>query len=55
MTGPALRDDPRVDPRLVAAVAPMGLADPLPASTLDATTDLDVIRKVLGHLEAGSA
>ncbi|NLD77370.1 MAG: alpha/beta hydrolase [Acidimicrobiales bacterium] len=52
---PALRDDPRVDPRLVAAVAPMGLADPLPPSTIDAGTDLEVIRKVLGKLEAGSA
>lgn len=52
---PALRDDPRVDPRLVAAVAPMGLAGPLPPSTIDASTDLEVIRKVLGKLEAGSA
>ena len=52
---PALRDDPRVDPRLVAAVAPMGLADPLPPSTIDADTDLDVVRKVLAKLEAGSA
>lgn len=55
MTGRALRDDPRVDPRLVAAVAPLGLADPLPPPTIDADTDLESIRKVLGHLEAGSA
>lgn len=55
MTGPALRDDPRVDPRLVAAVDPMGLADPLPPSTITADTPLEDIRKVLGHLEARSA
>ncbi len=50
----ALRDDPRIDPRLVAAVEPFGLADPLPASTLDASAPLDVIRSVLAKLEAGS-
>ena len=54
-TRPSLRDDPRVDPRLVAAVAPMGLADPLPPSTITAGTPLEDIRKVLGKLEAGSA
>lgn len=52
---PALRDDPRVDPRLVAAVEPFGLADPLPPPRIDADTDLEVIRTVLGKLEAGSA
>ncbi|UDY36705.1 alpha/beta hydrolase fold domain-containing protein [Dermatobacter hominis] len=51
----ALRDDPRVDPRLVAAVEPFGLADPLPPSALDASAPLEVIRSVLGKLEAGSA
>ncbi len=56
MTGTrALRDDPRVDPRLVAAVEPYGLADALPPSRLDATAPLDVIRGALGKLEAGSA
>ncbi len=53
-TTPALRDDPRVDPRLVAALAPFGLADPLPPSRLDASTPLDRIRSVLDRLEAGS-
>ena len=50
-----LRDDPRVDPRLVAAVEPFGLADPLPPSALDGSAPLEVIRSVLAKLEAGSA
>ena len=54
MTYGGLRTDPRVDPRLVAAVAPLGMADPLPPSTIDADTDLDVLVKVLGKIEAGS-
>jgi acetyl esterase/lipase len=52
---PSLRDDPRIDPRLVAAIAPMGLAEPLPPSTIDADTPLETIRTVVGKLEAGSA
>ncbi len=51
---PALRDDLRVDPRLVAAMEPFGLADALPPSRLDAATPLDKIRSVLDRLEAGS-
>jgi acetyl esterase len=51
----ALRDDPRIDPRLVAAVEPFGMADALPPSTFDASTPLEKIRSVLGRLEAGSA
>lgn len=55
-SGPiALRDDPRVDPRLVAAVAPLGLADPLPPSTVDASTPLPTILRVLEKMEQGSA
>ena len=54
-TTPALRDDPRVDPRLVAAVEPFGLADPLPPSRLDASAPIEVIRDALAKLEAGSA
>ena len=53
-TTPALRDDPRVDPRLVAAMEPFGLAGPLPPSRLDASTPLEKIRSVLDRLEAGS-
>ncbi len=55
MSGRALRDEPRVDPRLLAAVEPFGLADPLPQSSVDASTPLDVIRKVLARLEGGAA
>ena len=54
-TTPALRNDPRVDPRLIAAVEPFGLADPLPPSRLDASAPIDVIRGALAKLEAGSA
>ncbi|MDQ2679194.1 MAG: alpha/beta hydrolase [Actinomycetota bacterium] len=52
---PALRDDPRVDPRLVAAMEPLGLAGPLPPSRLDASTPLEKIRSALDRLEAGSS
>ena len=51
---PALRDDPRVDPRLVAAMEPFGMADSLPPSRLDASAPLEKIRSVLDRLEAGS-
>lgn len=54
MTYGGLRSDPRVDPRLVAAVEPLGLAGPLPPSTIDADTELDVLVKVIGRIEAGS-
>lgn len=52
---PALRDDPRIDPRLVAAVEPFGLADPLPPSRLTAEVPLEDIRSALDRIEAGSA
>lgn len=52
---PSLREDPRIDPRLVEAIAPMGLAEPLPPSTITADTLLEDIRKVIRKLEAGSA
>jgi acetyl esterase/lipase len=51
----ALRDDPRVDPRLVAAVEPFGLADVLPPSTIDAATPLPDILRILDRLEQGSS
>lgn len=50
----ALRDDPRVDPRIVTALAPLGMADALPPSRLDASTPLEKIRSVLDRIEAGS-
>lgn len=49
-----LRDDPRVDPRLVAAVAPLGMADELPPAPVDASAPLEQILTWLGRLEAGS-
>lgn len=54
MTYGGLRTDPRVDPRLVAVVEPLGMAGPMPPSTIDASTDLDVLVKVIGKIEAGS-
>jgi acetyl esterase len=50
-----MRDDPRVDPRLVRAVEPFGMADVLPPSRLDGSTPLEVVRGALDRLEAGSA
>lgn len=55
MSGRALRDDPRVDPRLVAAVEPLGLAGVLPPPPVDASTPLPEILTWLDRLEAGSA
>lgn len=49
-----LRDDPRVDPRLVAAVEPMGMAGELPPPPVDASAPLDEIVGWLDRLEAGS-
>lgn len=50
-----LRTDSRVDPRIVAALEPMGMAGPLPPTTFDASTPLEVVHKILARLEAGSA
>lgn len=56
ITGPrALRDDPRIDPRLVAAFEPFGLAGPLPTPRIDASSPLDVILELIGKMEAGSS
>lgn len=55
MSAPALRDDPRIDPRLVAAVEPLGLGGRLPPSHLDASTPLAEILSWLERMEAGSA
>jgi len=55
MSGRALRDDPRVDPRLVATVEPLGLAGVLQPSPIDAATPLEEILTWLDRLESGSA
>ena len=39
--GMALRDDPRADPRMIAAMAPYGLADPQPPPPVDANSTID--------------
>jgi acetyl esterase/lipase len=38
-----LRDDPRADPRMVAAAAPIGLADPTPEMPMRADAPLDAL------------
>lgn len=52
--GPVLRDDARVDPRLVAALEPLGMAGVLPPPPVDATTPLEEILTWLDRIEAGS-
>ena len=39
--GMALRDDPRADPRMLAAMAPYGLADPQPPPPVDRNSSLE--------------
>ena len=48
-----LRTDPRADPRLVAALAPVGLADRPPASPLDATAPLEALLELVAMSEEG--
>ena len=39
--GMALREDPRADPRMIAAMAPHGLADPQPPPPVDANSPIE--------------
>ena len=48
-----LRDDPRADPRMVAALAPLGMADTLPPSPIDADTPVEEILEFIAASEAG--
>jgi acetyl esterase len=48
-----LGDDPRADPRMVEALAPLGMAGELPASPVDATTSVDEILEYIASSEPG--
>lgn len=48
-----LRDDPRADPRMIAAMAPLGLADPPPPPPVDADSPLETLLEHAGETEAG--
>lgn len=49
----ALRDDPRTDPRLVAALAPFGLADHPAPAPVDHTSPLDALLEYVAAAEEG--
>jgi acetyl esterase/lipase len=51
--GLVLKDDPRADPRMVAALAPLGMADELPASPVDASSSVEEILEFVAVSEAG--
>ena len=49
----ALSDDPRADPRMVAAMAPLGLDGPPAESPVDESSSLDALLEYLGQAEEG--
>jgi len=38
-----LKDDPRADPRMIAAMEPLGLAEAPPPSPVDSNSDLEAL------------
>jgi acetyl esterase len=48
-----LRDDPRVDPRLIATMAPLGIGGEIPAPPVDADSPLDVLLDYISASEEG--
>ena len=48
-----LRDDPRADPRMIAAMAPLGLDGAGPPPPIDATAPLEQLRAFAAEAEAG--
>ena len=51
--GMQLRDDPRADPRMLAAMAPLGLDVAAPPATVDAGAPIGQLREFAGEAEAG--
>ena len=49
--GMALRDDPRADPRMLAAMAPYGLANPQPPPPVDRNSSLEELRAFCSEAE----
>jgi len=50
-----LRSDPRADPRMVAAMEPVGLADAPPPTPVDASSSMDELLPWVDEAEAGFA
>ncbi|MGD9704529.1 MAG: alpha/beta hydrolase fold domain-containing protein [Acidimicrobiia bacterium] len=48
-----LRDDPRADPRMIAAMEPFGLADPPEAAPVDDGSPIDALLEYVGAAEEG--
>jgi acetyl esterase len=48
-----LSQDPRADPRMLAALEPLGLAEEPPASAVNADSPLDVLLEHVAEMEAG--
>lgn len=49
----SMRDDPRADPRMIAAMAPLGLADLAPPSPTDASSTLELLLENIDASEQG--
>ena len=49
----ALKDDPRADPRMIAAMAPVGLSEIPPTSPVDASSTLEALLEHVSEAEAG--
>jgi acetyl esterase/lipase len=48
-----LRDDPRADPRMIAAMEPFGLADPLPPAPVNADSSIEDLLEFVSAAEEG--
>src|SRR5258708_31757959 len=51
--GMVLKDDPRADPRMIAAMAPLGLAEAPAPMPVDANSSLDELLEVFAMVESG--
>ena len=49
----SLRDDPRADPRMIAAMEPFGSADPAPPAPVDASSSLEDLLEWVSAAEEG--
>lgn len=49
----SLREDPRADPRMIAAMAPYGMADLAPPSPVGADAELEVLLESIAQAEQG--
>ena len=49
----SLRNDPRADPRMIAAMEPFGSADPAPPAPVDASSSLEDLLELVSAAEEG--